>query len=254
MVGHDAKEDASMKIIAIIQARMGSTRLPGKTMKDLGGDTVLARVVRRVERSEEIEQVIVATSVAGSDDVIARGCEVLEVACFRGSEDDVLDRYYRAAESVGPDVVVRITSDCPAIDPEIVDKTIRAFREARADYASNALERTYPRGLDNEVMTMATLERTWREATHSYQRAHVTPYVYENPSLFRIVSVKGDTDYSQHRWTLDTPEDLDFLRALYGRMGNRGDFSWREALEVVEHEPALAKMNRHIEQKVLHEG
>jgi len=243
-----------MKIIAIVQARMGSTRLPGKVMKDLGGDTVLARVVRRVERSEEIEPVIVATSDANSDDVIARECDRLGVGCFRGNEDDVLDRYYSAAESVGADAVARITSDCPAIDPEIVDKTIRAFREARADYASNALERSYPRGLDNEVMTMATLERMWREATHSYQRAHVTAYVYENPSLFRIVSVKGDTDYSRYRWTLDTPDDLDFLRALYGRLGNRDDFSWREALAVVEREPALAEINRHIEQKVLHEG
>ena len=243
-----------MKIVAMIQARMGSTRLPGKVMRDLGGDTVLARVVRRVERSEEIERVIVATSDAESDEMIVKECRRLGVDCFRGSEDDVLDRYYQAAKSLSPDVVVRITSDCPAIDPEIVDKTILAFRKARADYGSNALERTYPRGLDNEVMTLAALERCWKEARHPYQRAHVTPYVYENPSLFRMVSVKGDADYSQHRWTLDTADDLDFLRALYGQLGNRDDFSWREALAVVEDKPALAEMNRHIAQKALHEG
>jgi spore coat polysaccharide biosynthesis protein SpsF len=243
-----------MNIIAIIQARMGSTRLPGKVLKDLGGDTVLARVVRRVERSEEINRVVVATSDASCDDAIVEECTRLGVDCFRGSEDDVLDRYYRAAASLSPEVIVRITSDCPAIDGGIVDKTIRTFCEEHADYASNALERTYPRGLDNEVLTLATLERCWREAKHPYQRAHVTPYVYENPSLFRMVSVKGEADYSRHRWTLDTPEDLDFLRALYGRLGNRDDFSWREALAVVEREPDLAEMNRHIAQKALHEG
>jgi spore coat polysaccharide biosynthesis protein SpsF len=243
-----------MNILAIIQARMGSTRLTGKVLKDLGGDTVLARVVRRVERSEEIGRVVVATSDASSDDVIVEECARLGVDCFRGSENDVLDRYYRAATSLRADVIVRITSDCPAIDAEIVDKTILAFREAGADYASNALERTYPRGLDNEVMSLVTLERCWREARHPYQRVHVTPYVYENPSRFRMVSVKGEADYSRHRWTLDTPDDLDFLRALYGRLGNRDDFSWREALAVVEREPGLAEMNRHIAQKALHEG
>jgi spore coat polysaccharide biosynthesis protein SpsF len=166
----------------------------------------------------------------------------------------VLDRYYQAAKYVNADVVVRITSDCPVIDPEVTDGTIRAFLDRHSDYASNVLVRTYPRGLDTEVMTVQALERAWRESNKPHQREHVTPYIYENPSEFKLHGIENDTDCSRHRWTVDTPEDLELLRAIYERFGGRDDFGWREVLKLVESDPSLAEINRNIVQKAVHEG
>jgi len=240
-----------MRVLALIQARMGSTRLPGKVLKDLAGATVLERVVSRVRRCRLVSDVVVATSAEPADDVILNECQRLGTEAFRGSEQDVLDRYYRAAQQAGAEVVVRITSDCPLIDPEVSDKTIQKFLVERPDYASNALERTYPRGLDTEVMTFAALECAWTEARQAYQREHVTPFLYQHPERFKLLSVKGDHDYSQYRWTLDTPEDLEFLRAVYARSIDHQDLSWRDVLNIVQREPELAEMNRHIVQKTI---
>lgn len=240
-----------MRVVAIIQARMGSTRLPGKVLKDLAGATVLERVVSRVRRCRLVSDVVVATSAEPADEVILNECKRLGTEPFRGSEQDVLDRYYRAAQQAGAEVVVRITSDCPLIDPEVSDKTIQKFLVERPDYASNALERTYPRGLDTEVMTFAALECAWTEARQAYQREHVTPFLYQHPERFKILSVKGDHDYSQYRWTLDTPEDLEFLRAVYARSIDHQDLSWRDVLNIVQREPELAEMNRHVVQKTI---
>lgn len=241
-------------VVAIIQARMASTRLPGKVMKDLGGETVLARVYKRAKRAVTIGEVIIATSDAAGDDVIVGECKKLTAKVFRGDEKDVLDRYYRAAQLFRADVVVRITADCPLIDPEITDKTVGEFLRVRPDYASNALTRTYPRGLDTEVFSMPALERAWREASQPYQRAHVGPYVFENPEKFRLLAVKGEKDYSGMRWTLDTPEDLEFLRAVYARFPERNDFGWLEILGMLEREPQLLELNRNVAQKAVHEG
>src|SRR5215469_8186363 len=168
-----------MRVAAIIQARIGSTRLPGKVLRDLGGRTVLERVVSRTRKCTLVNEVIVATSVNPGDDVIVEACVRLRVRVFRGSEHDVLDRYFRAAEAAQAQVVVRITSDCPLIDPEVSDQAIRAFLDARADYASNVLERTYPRGLDTEVVALQALECAFREAKEPFQREHVTPFFYQ---------------------------------------------------------------------------
>jgi spore coat polysaccharide biosynthesis protein SpsF len=241
-----------MKITAIIQARMGSTRLPGKVLMDLSGESVLGRVVRRLRRATLIDCIVVATTNRPTDDVIARECSGLQVACFRGSETDVLDRYRQVARWFGAVAIVRITSDCPLIDADLVEETIQAFLSQPADYASNALERTYPRGLDAEVFTIAALERTWRDAREAYEREHVTPYIYEHPELFRLVSVRGQHDHSKHRWTLDTPEDLHLIRAIYARFGNRDNFGWREVLALMEQEPGLAELNSDIMQKAVH--
>jgi len=243
-----------MRIVAIIQARMRSTRLPGKVLKDLEGKTVLARVLARTRRASTIGELVVATSDGRADDVIVAECQRSQAKVFRGDEDDVLDRYYRAAQSFQADVVVRITSDCPLIDPEVVDKTVQKFLHASPDYASNTLERTYPRGLDTEVVSMAALECAWREAAEPYQRAHVMPYVYQHPERFKLLAVKGENDYSDLRWTLDTEEDLQFLRAVYARFGGRDDFGWGEVLSLLEREPGLVEINRHVIQKALHEG
>ena len=230
---------------------MGSTRLPGKVLMNLCGETVLARVVQRLRRATLIDCTVVATTNRPSDDVIVRECNSLQVACLRGSETDVLDRYWQAAQWFGAEVIVRVTSDCPLIAPELADETIRAFLRQPFDYASNALERTYPRGLDTEVFPIAALERAWREANKSYEREHVTPYIYEHPELFRLLSIRAERDYSAYRWTLDTPEDMQLMQAIYARFADRDNFGWREILALMEREPELATLNSLVQQKAV---
>jgi spore coat polysaccharide biosynthesis protein SpsF len=150
--------------------------------------------------------------------------------------------------------VVRITSDCPLIDPEITDKTIAAFLEATPDYASNALVRTYPRGLDTEVISFAALSRAWQGATKRYEREHVTPFIFERPADFKLLSVTGETDHSAHRWTVDTVEDLEFVRAIYARLKNNAAFLWTDVLDLLKIEPELVELNRSVQQKALHES
>jgi spore coat polysaccharide biosynthesis protein SpsF (cytidylyltransferase family) len=241
-----------MNIAAIIQARMGSTRLPGKVLMDLGGETVLSRVVRRLGRAKLPTKIVIATTVSAADEAIVRECERLGVAWFCGSESDVLDRYYQAGKAHAAEVVVRITSDCPFIDPELVDETIRVCLAEKADYASNVSPRTYPRGLDTEVFTLAALEWAWREAREPHQREHVTPYIIQHRELFGLASTFGEHDYSRYRWTVDTAEDLQLAREIYTRFAPRDDFGWREIITVMEREPALAELNAHIVQKPVH--
>jgi len=243
-----------MNVTAIIQARMGSTRLPGKVLADVGGRSMLARVCTRLQRAVLVDRILVATTQRPDDDRIVAECDRLAVACFRGSQHDVLDRYQRAAAAYEADVVVRITADCPLIDPTVVDCVVGAFLHHRPDYASNTLQRTWPRGLDTEVMTAAALARACREATESYQRIHVTPYLYHHAESFRLLSVAGPEDRGHCRWTVDVAEDLEFVRAVYQRMGNDGVFSWQQVWEVLVREPALAERNRHVHQKQLVEG
>lgn len=242
-----------MRVVAIVQARMGSTRLPGKVLQDLEGKTVLARVVERVRQAKQVDEVLVATTDLPADDAIAGECRRHSVKVSRGDQEDVLDRYFRAAQLAKAEVVVRITADCPLIDPEITSKTITAFLESQPDYASNALQRTYPRGLDTEVISCNALSRVWQEARKPYERAHVTPYIYEHPDKFKILPVIGDADFSSHRWTVDTAEDLEFVRAIYNRFGD-APFQWQHVLGLLDREPALMEINRSVEQKALHEG
>jgi spore coat polysaccharide biosynthesis protein SpsF len=242
-----------LKIVAIIQARTGSTRLPNKVFADIQGHPMLWYVIQRARAANTLSEVVVATTTEPVDEAIVNFCKGLGVSCFRGSENDVLDRYYKAAQQYGAEIVVRITSDCPLIDPEIIDKTVQAFLAEQPDYASNTVVRTYPRGLDTEVMSFGTLQRAWHEANQPYQRAHVTAYVYENPDQFKILHVTGDKDYSALRWTVDTPEDLEFVRAIYSR--SEGDGSrLRDVLKLIEREPHLSEINQAIAQKALREG
>ena len=240
------------RVVAIIQARMGSSRLPGQVLASIQGNPMLWHVVERTRAAHTLDEVMVATTTRSVDDAIVDFCGEQGVAVFRGSEDDVLQRYYQAALEVNADVVVRITSDCPLIDPQIVDKTVLAYLETLPDYAANTILRTYPRGLDTEVISFQALERAHREAHKAYERAHVTPYIYENPREFSILSVTGEQDYSQHRWTVDTPEDLEFVRAIYDRAGEEMPLL-NDILHLVEREPDLMRINSAIEQKALHE-
>jgi spore coat polysaccharide biosynthesis protein SpsF len=219
-------------------------------MMDLGGEPVLARVVARARRARLLDEVVVATTGLEADNIIVDFCAAHGWPWFRGSEEDVLDRYYRTATAFGADIVVRITSDCPLIDAEIIDLVVQRFLNAgSADYASNTLPpRTFPRGLDVEAMSFAALAAAWREDDNRAWREHVTPYIYRHPEKFRLLSVTNDVDYSHMRWTVDTSEDLALVRNVYGYFGPR-DFNWRDALHLLEGHPEWLEINRHVVQK-----
>lgn len=240
-----------MKTVAVIQARMGSSRLPGKVLLPLLGEPILTRVMRRVARAERLDECVVATTVEVGDDPIADLAAGQGWLLVRGSVDDLLDRYVEAARARDADIVVRITSDCPLIDPEIIDDAVAAFGAGECDYAATGLEpRTYPRGLDVEVVSRSALEKAWRDDTDAAWREHATPYVYRHPELFRLCRVASDLDGSAHRWTVDTPEDYELVRRIYEALG-RDDFTWREALAVVEAHPDWMDLNRDVVQKVV---
>lgn len=242
--------------VAIIQARTGSSRLPRKVLKDLAGRTVLERVVRRTQRCREIDQVVVATSTAADDDAVVAECQKLEVPCYRGSEQDVLDRYLGAATAHAAEICVRITSDCPLIDSEVSAHIIRSFRQASppVDYASNKIPQSYPRGLDTEVFTLDALKRAHSLAREPYERTHVTIYMYEHPEQFKLLSIVSDVDRADWRWTVDTQEDLEFVNAIYTRLGGDGMFGWQDVVALLEREPGLRDINSHIRQKAVREG
>lgn len=242
-----------MRIIAIIQARLGSTRLPGKVLLDLAGEPMLARVVNRVHRATKVHDIVVATTTKAEDAALIEMCTLRHWRSFRGSEDDVLDRYYQAAVQHRADVVIRITSDCPLVDPEIVDRVVQEFLDLQpeVDYACNVLpQRTFPRGLDTEVMRFDVLERAWREDLNLAWREHVTSYISRNSELFQIHGILNERDYSHMRWTVDTPEDLAFVRRIYDYFGH-DRFSWREVLSVLEQNLQWLELNRSVKQKAV---
>lgn len=244
----DAGHGADRSVWAVIQARTGSTRLPSKVLADLAGTTMLERVVERVARAETIDGVVVATTIEAADDPIVDVLADRAVTVVRGSHHDVLDRYHDALLATEADVVVRVTSDCPLIDPHLIDDVVRALGPD-ADYASNTLEpRTYPRGLDVEVVAAEALERAWSEDQDPALREHVTPYIYRNPERFVLRRVHGDADHSGHRWTVDTAEDLALVRRIYDLLGD-DPFTWRDVLALIEANPTWSELNQHVRQK-----
>jgi spore coat polysaccharide biosynthesis protein SpsF len=202
-----------MKTVAIVQARMGSSRLPGKVLVDLDGQSMLGRVVERVARSRRIDDIVIATSTAMIDDAVAREAHRVQAHVHRGSEHDVLHRYLGAALAYEADVIVRMTADCPLLDPSVIDQVIDAL--GPCDYVSNTHVRSFPRGLDVEVLHRDTLERIGRLGTSPAAREHVTAFVMERPELFVTRQVVAPVDDSDLRWTVDTPDDLALVRALY---------------------------------------
>lgn len=245
-----------MKVVAIIQARMGSTRLPGKVMKEILGKPVILWDLDRISLSKLIDEIVVAIPYEKENDVIADTIKEYndKIIITRGSEDDVLDRYYQAAVKTNADVVVRITSDCPLIDPVVIDQVIGQFLDNDCDYCSNSLTRTYPRGLDTEVFSFKVLEEAWNEATKDYEREHVTPYIIENPDKFKLLNVANDIDLSHLRWTLDTKEDFELINAVYKSIFPKKQlFLMDDILELMNKEPELIDINRHIEQKQVHQ-
>lgn len=231
-----------MNVVAIIQGRMGSSRLPGKVMGKILGKPMLFHVVTRVSRARRIDLVTVATSARAFDDPVAEYCAGANIPCFRGSEEDVLDRIYQAANHFKADAVVRLTSDCPLHDPDVIDERVRILLEEGADFVNGGMETTFPDGLDAAAFWMSVLERTWREATLRSDREHVTPYIFRNPDLFRLHIVRLPEDLSHLRWTVDEPQDLEFVRAVYAHLGDT-DFRMADILDLLQKHPELNRIN-----------
>jgi spore coat polysaccharide biosynthesis protein SpsF (cytidylyltransferase family) len=240
--------ERDMSILAIIQARLGSTRLPGKVLRVLGDRTVLEHVVRRVRRSTRVDEVVVGTTIHPRDLELVGHCANRGIRVFCGSENDVLDRFYQLARLIAPRHIVRITADCPVIDPEIIDLVIAKHLSAGADYTTNTLPPTYPDGEDVEVFSLAALNRAWEEAKLPSEREHVTPYMRAETSGFRLATVRGEPDRSSMRWTLDTARDLEFLSLLFTRLSPANpDFGMADILEFLACNPSIEQINRGIE-------
>ncbi len=243
-----------MRLGIIIQARMGSSRLPGKILKKLpekGGRTALEHVVRRCLMVKEASEVIVATTTEEADLMVVNEAARLGVRSFRGSEDDVLERYYLAAKAAGLEAVMRITSDCPCHDPEVLGDMVRKFIGSRADYVSNTVTRSYPHGLDAEVFTFEALEKAYKEAELKQYREHVTPYLYKS-GIFKTVQLVQDKNTSDIRVTLDTPEDYALLTAVFEFLGD--DFGLRELEELFAEKPWLSYITKPVVQKAVFSG
>lgn len=234
-----------MKIVAIVQARMGSTRLPNKVMKAIGGVPMIELLLARLARAHEISQIIVATSTDPRNEVLADHVRSLGYACERGSESDVLERYLQAARAHGADVVVRITGDCPLVDPELVDEAVRRFRAAGVDYFSNIAPPTYPDGLDIEVFTMAALETAARETAAPYDHEHVTPYLRES-GRFSQASMQAEQDYSALRWTVDEQADFDVVSGIFAHFAPDIHFGWQHVLDLQQERPDLFAANHQL--------
>lgn len=243
-----------MPIEIFVQARMGSTRLPGKILKEVLGKPLLDYLVERLLQCKECSGIVILTTVHPQDDVIESFCQERNIPCFRGSEEDVLDRYYQAALVRHPEGIVRITSDCPLIDPEVIDEAVRVFREnyPTIDYVSNSLQRTYPRGLDVEVFSFKALEAAHREAVKEEEREHVTVYLYRHPERFGLKNVAYRSDESRHRWTVDTAEDFTLVKLILEELYPKNPrFRFKDVLEQLRRHPEWSLINAHVEQKTL---
>lgn len=258
------------RVVAIIQGRMTSSRLPGKILADIAGQPMLARVFARTSRAATVSETLFATTTDASDDPVAEYCDWSGIPVRRGSLYDVLDRYYQSAKEAKADVVVRITADCPVIDPALIDDVVRTLLDGEYDFVCNRLPppwtRTYPIGLDVEACTFKVLAKAWKEAKEPQQREHAMPYFYEgvelttvnrqlqsgvSPRGFNIALLHNPTDFGDYRWTVDTPEDLEFMRQVYSHFDGRDDFTWKEVLDLVHDQPELMKINAGVQHKTL---
>lgn len=231
-------------ILALLQARVSSSRLPEKVLKPILGTPMLFRQIERVRQSESIDQLVVVTSTDPSDDPLEELCREHRVDWFRGSLRDVLDRFYRASQKFPADRIVRLTGDCPLADPKLIDRVVQFHKKGNYDYTSNALEPTYPDGLDVEVFQREALEAAWREAQLSSEREHVTPFLYKHPERFRLGNFKNREDLSFLRWTVDEPSDLNLVTRIYEALYPlNSSFTTEEILGFLDQNPSLKTLN-----------
>lgn len=245
-----------MNKVIIVQARMTSTRLPGKILKEVLGKPLLEYQVERLRRVRNADKIVIATTTNRTDEpVVALGGR-LAIPVYRGPEDDVLARYHGAARAHGADLVIRVTSDCPLIDPGVIDRIIGFYRqqENAYDYVSNTLQRTYPTGMDTEVFPFTVLDEAYHEAHDDAEREHVTPFIYRHPERYRIGQVTANNDTSRHRWTVDTPEDFELVsRIIEAIYPENPAFSLEDVLHLLDRNPSWMEINAHIVQKKLGE-
>ncbi|MBN8553981.1 MAG: glycosyltransferase family protein [Deltaproteobacteria bacterium] len=231
---------------------MGSTRLPGKILKPILQKTLLEYEIERLKRVKSATQIIIATTTDKKDDAVEALCKKIDIEVFRGSESDVLSRYFEAAKKFKASVVVRITADCPLIEPEIVDQAIRIFLESpsSASYVSNTIHRTFPRGLDVEVFSFEALKNAHEKATDQADREHVTPFIKRHTDLPHLKNILHSEDFSHYRWTVDTPEDFELIkRVLEALYPQDPHFTLKDVLRLLEIHPDWPQINAHIEQK-----
>ncbi len=237
-----------MKALAILQARVSSSRLPGKVLMPILAQPMLFRQIERVNRCQALERLVVATSVDRSDDPLVAECAARGIACSRGSLDDVLHRFVQSAAPYRPETIVRLTGDCPLADPALIDDVIRYFHAGNYDYVSNCLPPTFPDGLDVEVMRLACLELADREAVLPSEREHVTKFLQARPERFRLGNYISPVDRSQMRWTVDEPDDLAFVRSVYEELYPvKRDFTTDDILNLLERNPRLRSINSKFE-------
>jgi spore coat polysaccharide biosynthesis protein SpsF len=237
---------------AIIEARISSTRLPGKILLPILGEPLIARLIERLRRAETLDTVIIATTTKPADDRVERFAGQAGVGCFRGSEEDVLGRVLGAAKAFSIDVIVEVTGDCPLIDPGVVDRVVRAYRSGGRDYASNVLRRTYPRGLDTQVFATALLEKVAGLTRDPVDREHVSLFIYEHPGMFSLTNVESDLPekWQDLRLTVDTREDLELVTAIYEALyPEKPDFDLGDIIGLLERRGDLLGINQHIAQK-----
>ena len=239
----------SPKVVTVIQARTGSTRLPGKVLRPLLGQPLLLRLIERVRAARLVDTIVVATTTDPADDAIATLCQRAQIQCYRGRSTDLLDRHYQVGRQYRADAIVKIPSDCPLIDPVVVDRVLAVYLETpfRYDYVSNLHPATYPDGNDVEVMSMGALTTAWQEADRDFEREHTTPFIWENPERFRLGNVTWETDldYSMsHRWTIDYEPDYRFVQAIYAALFPQNPFfGLEDILQLLAQDPALAALN-----------
>ena len=233
--------------VAVIQARMGSTRLPGKVLLKVMDKTILQYVVERIRKAKNIDNIVVATTAKKEDQEIVNLVNSLGIGVYCGADEDVLDRFYQAARLFKAKDIIRITADCPLIDPQIIDDTIDCYFERGADYCSNALEETFPDGLDVSIFSFNALSNAWENAKLLSEREHVIPYIRKNPDKFKIVSFRNEADLSNKRWTLDTEKDFLFIKAvLEGLYPAKPDFKMNDILEFLKKNPHIEAINKGI--------
>jgi len=236
-------------VLAIIQARLDSTRLPGKMLLPIVDNKgALELMLERVRLAKKLQRIIVATTTSPSDDKLANLCKHLSCEYFRGDENDVLERYYQAALAFGPtETIVRLTGDCPLHDPDVIDLVVKEYLKGDYDYVSNASKCTFPDGLDVEVFSFSALEKTQREACLKSEREHVTSYIWEHPGIFKTANVEYKKDLSDKRWTLDEKEDYEFIKSIYDNLyKKKPTFGMDDVLDLLAKHPELEEINRHI--------
>ena len=238
------------KIAAIVQARITSTRLPGKVLMDIEGKPMLWHTINRLKMAKKIDEIILAIPNTKKNDILVEFAEEDNLKYFRGSEEDVLSRYYLAAKKFNCDIIIRITSDCPLIDPKVVDLIIEKHLKSGSDYTSNVMKRTFPRGLDVEVFNFNVLEKVSQKAQSNPEKEHVTLYVRNHPKEFFLVNIENNQDISEMRWTVDEIADLEFIREIYKRLYKKNKiFLMKDIVDLLRKYPALMEINKNIRQK-----